>query len=417
MWPFAKKISAAPEPIKEQLGFLVKNYTGPQLVPAWRLGIQGQKGWDYSVAVAEGYDASAIVYACVEKRAKLIASVPWIAKKKTRDGLQDAPDSDLQRIVNSPNPDQSWYELIYNASQSLDLAGHAFISELKAGSRNLPQELWYLSPDKMKIKPGSTALIDYFEYDRKRIERNNMIMLKMPNPSNPWFGMPVLKSAGRAVDVDREAGIWQKVSLQNRGGSDIAIEVPDGTTQEQVDAFRKQYAENQQGPQNARKPIITSAKITQLGQTAVELDFVASRNAVWTEICAVFGMSLANLGMLADVNLANAQAMDKALWQNTIIPQLELIKRQLNHQLASEYGQEWVLDYDLSGVAALQEADAEKIAKAQALFAMGVPFDVLSQRFNLGIDAITGGDIGYIPSGLIPTNLDLSAADANTNGQ
>lgn len=420
MWPFKDKTLSAQAPdIKEQLGFALKNYTAPQLVPSWKLSLQSQRDWSVTTAITEGYNASAIVYACVEKRAKLIASVPWVAKKKVGDNYEEQPDSPLQRLINSPNPDQSWYEVIYNASQSLDLAGHAFISELKAGSQNLPQELWYLSPEKMKIKPGSTALIDFFEYDKRKIKRNNMIMLKMPNPSNPWFGMPVLMAAGRATDVDREAGIWQKVSLQNRGSADIIVTVPEGVTEEQVKAFKDQYKANQQGPQNARSPIVTSATVQQTGLTAVELDFVASRNAVWTEICAVFGMSLANLGMTADVNLANAKAMDKALWQNTIIPQLRLMQHQLTHQLASEYGSEWILEPDLSGVEALQEAESDKITRAQALFAMGVPMNVIIQKVGLGIDPIEGGDVGYIPSGLIPTTLDFmdAASGANTNGQ
>src|SRR5699024_596951 len=214
----------------------------------------------------------------------------------------------------------------------------------------------------------------------------DMIQLRMPNPNDPIFGMPVLMAAGRATDVDRESGIWQKTSLENRGSSDINIKLPEGATQEQVDSVREQYKKQQAGARNARKALVTNADVQQMAQTAVEMDFVASRRAVWTEICAVFGMSLANLGMTESVNLANAQAMDRALWMNTIIPQLELIKRQLNHQLTSEFGDEWQLEPDLSNVEALQESQQEKIAAAQAYFNMGVPFNEINQRLELGYD-------------------------------
>lgn len=419
MWPFKTKTITAPNyPVKDQLAEAIKSITAYQAVPKWRLNAQGEQGWDTGTALKEGYNASAIVYAAVEKRAKLLASIPWRAAIVNSDGEYEyKPDSPLQKLIDRPNPDYSFYELIYMASQNLDLAGHAFISEVKAGVKGLPVELWVLPSVGMKIKPSTTRLIEYFEYNKQRIEADDMIMLKMPNPNSPWFGMPVLMAAGKATDIDRESGEWQKVSLENRGASDINIKMPENATQEQVESAKKQYKKNQAGPKNARKALITNAEIQMLGQTAIELDFVNSRRAIWTEICAVFGMSLSNLGMTEDVNLANADAMNKALYQNTIIPQLELISRQMNHQLAHEFGGEWALVPDLTNIEALQEGRADKLAAATALYSMGVPFNIISQRLELGIDDIEGGDIGYISSGMIPANYDFNDPNIDDNGE
>ena len=420
MWPFSKKIQAPSADVEQQavnaLAQAIKSLSAPAATPSWCLhSAQPRTDWDFLTAVVEGYNVSAVVYSCVEKRAKLLASVPWKAMRRNQEGdYEPAPDSDLQRIIDNPNPDQSFYELMYNASQSLDLAGHAFISEIKAGRRNQPQELWYLNPEKMKIKPGRQRLVDSYEYNngtKHTIQADDMVMLKMPNPNNPIFGQPVLMAAGRATDIDRESGIWQKVSLENRGASDINIKVPENATSDQVESIKAQYKKQQAGAKNARKALVTNAEIQQLGQNAVELDFVNSRKVVWTEICAVFGLSLSNLGMTEDVNLANAEAMDKALWKNTIIPQLELISRQLNHQLVSEFGEEYRLDYDLSNVEALQEDRKDKLDAAERLYRMGVPFNEINQRLELGFDDIEGGDTGYIPSGMIPTSFDMPNND------
>jgi len=417
VWPFSRKLIPHPAP---DVDVQVKSLSLPAAQPSWRLYSRHQPEWNVRTAIAEGYNASAIVYACVEKRAKLLASVPWRAMRRQGQEWGHDPASDLQRLVDSPNPDQSWYELMYEASQSLDLAGNAYISEIKAGTRGLPVELWHLPAKLMKIKPGKERLVDYYEYTDssvrgRRIGAADMIQLRMPNPNDPIFGMPVLMAAGRATDVDRESGIWQKTSLENRGSSDINIKLPEGATQEQVDSVREQYKKQQAGARNARKALVTNADVQQMAQTAVEMDFVASRRAVWTEICAVFGMSLANLGMTESVNLANAQAMDRALWMNTIIPQLELIKRQLNHQLTSEFGDEWQLEPDLSNVEALQESQQEKIAAAQAYFNMGVPFNEINQRLELGYDDIEGGAIGYLPAGLLPAGF--SGDGSTDNGE
>ena len=410
MWPFRRKTESIPVPV-EPVGLQLKSLSLPQAQPTWRLYAKHQEGWDVKTAIDEGYNASAIVYACVEKRAKLISSVPWKVMINRSGEWEEAPDNPLSRLLESPNPDMSLFELIYLSSQALDLAGNAFISEIRAGSNNAPRELWPLPPEHMKIKPGRQRLVELFEYADtttagRTIMPEDMIHLKMPNPGSRIFGMPLLKAAGRPADIDRESGIWQKVSLENRGAADVNIKLPPEATQEQVEQAKEQYQKMQAGARNARKAMITNAEFQQLGQNAVEMDFVDSRRAIWTEICAVFGLSLANLGMTESVNLANAQAMDKALWQNTVIPQLDLMKRQLNHQLTREFGSQYKMVYDLTNVEALQEGREEKLKHAEQLFRLGVPFNVINQTLELGFDDQEGGDIGYVSAGLVPVGFD-----------
>ena len=428
MWPFSRTLKTPAAPVEQQLAMSIKSVSLPELTPRWWLFARKNYDWSIETATREGYQASAVVYSAVEKRAKLLASVPWVAERRNSEGdWEPAENSPLQNLIDKPNPEQSMYELVYMISQSLDLAGNAYLSEVKRGNRTVA--LWHLPAKHMELKPGRERLIDYFQYDEQgtkvRLPPEDIVHLKMPNPDSRWFGMPVLMAAGRATDVDRESGIWQKASLQNRGVVDVHFEVPPETTPEQVDEMKKRWKEKQSGPANAREPTFTSGKVTQMGQTAVEMDFVASRKAVWTEIAAVFGVPLAAMGFTEDVNLANADAMNKQLWQNTIIPQLDLIKRQLNHQLASEFGAEFRLSYDLSNVTALQEDLASKLESAERLHRMGVPFNQINQHLEIGLDEIEGGDTGYIPSGLIPASFDSDMGDfdseaddgANTDGQ
>ena len=407
MWPFKPKALPVPSPsVLDQLAVAVKSVSFPETQPTWKLHARGRADWDYKTAVLEGYNASAIVYANVEKRAKLLSSVPWKAVTVAADGeVTEQPGSALQMLVDNPNPDQSWLEIMYLASQSLDLSGNAFLSKIRAGARNYPTELWYLPPGPMKIAAGKQRLVSHYEYSKKRIEAEDMLQMRMPNPSSPVFGMPVLMAAGRATDIDRESGIWQKTSLENRGASDINIKLPDNATPEQAAQVREQYKEAQAGAKNARKAMVTNAEIQQLGQTAVELDFTASRRNVWTEICAVFGTSLSNLGMTEDVNLANADAMERALWKNTIVPQLALIKRQLDRGLAADFGPEWRLIPDLTNIEALQDNRNEILDAAAKLFNMGVPFDEINQKLELGFESFEGSGISYLPSGLIPASF------------
>lgn len=399
MWPFTKKTISAPvKPLAQQIGIVLKSLSLPQASPNWRLYAKHQEGWDVDTAIREGYNASAVVYAAIEKRAKLIANVPWQAKRRLADGtLEHVPNSPLQRLIDSPNNDQSWYELIYAIEQSVCLAGNAFISEIKAGARGQPTELWLLPAQFMKIKPGREKLVDYFEYTetngRQRINAEDMIQLKMPNPGDRYFGQPVLLSAGRAADVDRESADWQKWSLQNRMTPEFQIELPDGTTPEQADAVRDALAQRQQSPANARKPLVMSGKVHTLSHSARDMDFIEGRKQVWQELSMAFGVPLAALGLTEAVNLANAESMERQIYNDTIVPQLELYKRQLTKQLASEFGPEWVLDYDLSGIEALQENFETKLTNAERLYRLGVPLEQINDKLELGLDEFAGWDL------------------------
>jgi HK97 family phage portal protein len=407
MWPFSRKIASPAYSVPQQV-LAFKSLPLPEMQPTWRLFPKRQDNWLPEVAIAEGYNASAIVYAVVEKRAKLISSVPWRAERLVGDQWVHEPSSPLQLLMDEPNPHTSWLEMMYQVSQSLDLSGNAYINEVKGGSRNQPFQIWHLPPQFIKIKPGKDRLIEKYEYwpesgSRYVIDELEMIHLKMPNPNSLYFGMPVLMSAGRATDIDRESGNWQKASLQNRGVLDVHIEVPPEVSAEQRAEIRDKWQERQGGPMNARAPIVSSGKINSLGQNAVEMDFVASRKAVWTEIAAVFGVPLAALGFTENVNLANADAMEKQMWQATIIPQLELIKRQFTSQLAREFGNEWRMSPDLSAVPALQEDFGDRLANAERLLRMGFTRNEINTRLELGFEETPDGNTRYEPAGLLPS--------------
>ena len=279
---------------------------------------------------------------------------------------------------------------MYSASQMLDLSGSAFMPEVKGGVRGFPISICVLNSEHMKIKPGTEQLIALYQYVNGNVTRNimpeDMVQLKLPNPKNPYFGQPVLMAAGRATDIDREAGDWQKASLQNRNISDIHIEVPEGTQPDQIEQIQAKLKERSQTPDNARSPLVSSGKINQLSRTAVEMDFTNSRRSVWTEIAACFGVPLAAMGFTEDVNLANADAMMKQLWQDTIVPQLELFKRQFDHQLAKEFGEGVCMEYDLSNVTALQESLDSKLANADKMYKLGFTLAQINQRLELGFD-------------------------------
>jgi HK97 family phage portal protein len=393
---------------------VIKSVTLPELLLTYSRTAPVFQKWDTETAIEQGMKASAIFYACVDRRAKSVAQVPWKAYRKQRDGsMTEAPDSPLQKLINKPNPDFAWSEMMELMSQHIDLAGNSYWSIIKAGNAAQPVEVWPLLPQGVKIKAGQQRLIDFYRYQYAGVTRDiqspDMVHVKTANPNDFLFGLPTIQAAGRAVDVDREASMWQLNSMHNRGISDYAIIIDPDTSPEQIDRLKELHKEKQAGPQNARQPFLTTRDIKTLNQTAVEMDFTASRSKVWAEICSAMGVPQPMVGLLEDATLANIETARRIFWIDTIIPLLRLIRGQLNRQLAELFGDGWYIDYDISDVEALREDYSKKLEEASKLFAMGVPFNAINEHLSLGLEPIQGGDIGYLSAGLLPTDFDRTA--------
>ena len=111
------------------------------------------------------------------------------------------------------------------------------------------------------------------------------------------------------------------------------------------------------------------------------------------------------IGILENSTYNNIETARKIFWQDCIVPLLEDIKNCFNLSLTPEFGQGIELSFDVSNVEALQTSNTEKMTTAQTLFGMGVPFNQINQRLELGFDPIEGGDVGYLAANLMPSNI------------
>ena len=162
---------------------------------------------------------------------------------------------------------------------------------------------------------------------------------------------------------------------------------------------------------NARGTFVLSkAKYQQLSQTMIDLDFQAGRNAAMKQICAAFGVPEAMITGMDSANVASATQVRKSFWQDTVIPAIiEPMVAALNLSLTPDFGNIETLRIvpDYSNIEALQKDFGARLDNAQKLWQLGYPINAINQRLELGMDDVEGGDMGYIPSGMIPAGLDF----------
>lgn len=385
----------------------------PSLLPN-RTFFAKWREWNTQHAVREGYRASTWVYNAVELRRRAVASVPWHVETRDASGdWQRAPDHPLQQLIDDPNPDFSQRQLISRLVQWLDLGGDAYWTKVRAGKRSAPVELWPLMPDGMKAVPGRERLIDGYRYEYENVtadlSTDDVVHFAYPNPGDFYYGMPPLRAAGMAVDIDTESQRYQKVSLQNRGIPDGVFTLDDDeTTRDQWEQARDQVREQYQTKDSFRSPwVVAHAKWQQMSLTPAEMDYIESRRFTREEILSAFNVPPPMVGIYDNATLSNIETARKIFWLEGVVPLLEELCDQLNRALVPEFGHVSGLRivYDLTNVDALREKFNDKVEAAQKLWGMGVPFNQIAQRLELGIDEIPGGDTGFLPSSVLPTDI------------
>jgi HK97 family phage portal protein len=390
----------------------LKSITYGDTLPTWRSNQPIWSEWNTEKAINEGYKVNTYVYSCINLIARSTASVPWKVFRKDSSGQwHEIEGHPLEELINRPNPFMSRKDFIQRMTAHLYLGGNALFSKVRANGAVV--ELWNIPPDRIKPVPDQKEFIKHYLYEHEgkkfTIDPNDIIHNMFIDPSNVFWGLSPLQAGAKIVDTDTQAVNFNKVALQNRAVTDGAFIFSQPLTREQWEEARKIVREQHMGPENARMPWVlgADAKWQQMSLSPAELDFIEGRRFTRSEICSIFQVPPPMVSIYDQATLSNIETARRIFWLDTVIPYLEDIKDCLNLSLTKDFGEDIILDFDVSNVEAIQENFQEKINNARSLWGMGVPFNQINQKLELGFEDIEGGDLGFIPSGVVPTNLNF----------
>ncbi|MCK4723099.1 MAG: phage portal protein, partial [Dehalococcoidia bacterium] len=274
-----------------------------------------------------------------------------------------------------------------------------------------PREFWIVMPDLVQpipsdvpgewLKSWRIITAGGAQHD---VPPEQFLHFMQVDPGNPYWGMGPLLAAARTVDTDNEAQDTQKISMQNRGVTDGVFTHESILTPDQFEEARRQIRENFLAKNKRREPWVlgAGAKWNQMSLTPIEMDYIASRLANLRGIATAFGLDPWWLGDRSASTYNNVVEARKALYVEVVLPLLDDIKSTLNLKIAPMYG-DITISYDTSKVAALREDFTSKVEQAKTLWAMGIPFDQINQRLEMGFEEFPGWDRGYLPLTLLPT--------------
>jgi HK97 family phage portal protein len=136
-------------------------------------------------------------------------------------------------------------------------------------------------------------------------------------------------------------------------------------------------------------------------QVEEDESYVTTSGAVHN--CNVFGVPVV-LVTQERTTFNNMEVGRKIFWEDTVIPRLDDLGDALDLRLCPYWNPEGLKDaskktlrvsYDVSGIPAMQSIWREKVDSGRKLWDMGVPFNEVNQRLELGVAAVEGGDLPW----------------------
>ncbi|WP_072462824.1 phage portal protein [Paracoccus versutus] len=335
----------------------------------------GQPVWterQFEQLAKEGYQRNPIVYACLRRISRGVASIPV--------NLYDQ-DAEIERhplldLIRRPNPEMTQADFIEAVVVPYVLGGNAYVE--RVGITQV-RELYPLRADRMKVITGTRGWPSAFEYEVAGQRRQfpvrsgpldcDVLQLKQFNPLDDYYGQGSIEAAAYAVDIHNETSQWAKGLVQNAARPSGAFvhtpqdkEGAQSLGEAQFRRLKEELAASVQGGNNAGKPLLLEGGLnwTAMGLTPMEMDFINTRREVAREIALSFGVPPMVLGIPGDNTYANYREANAAFFRETVIPLATLVYARLSQWLAPRMGSETMeLRPDLDEIPALAEERRE----------------------------------------------------------
>lgn len=340
-----------------------------------------------------------VVYACVSAIAEEVGKI----QIQLFNGDKEVTKHWLLDLLQNPNPEQrlTQYNLFELLQTYQELTGEHFWYMADGEITKKPKLIFNLRPDKVNVVIGKNGAITGYTFtkdDATKIpfEVNEILHFKMPNPTNNYRGMGTVAAGMVYIQTEKFSSEWTRNSFYNDASPRGILSLKGTITEADFEAVKRKWNKEYAGVKNANKTAILKGIDVDYTKIGVGLDEVAIkelRNMSRDDIMMMFRVSKPILGIVEDVNLANAKTSHYIFMQRVIKPKMERIVDTLQALVQKE-------GLTVKFVDPVEEDDMEKASYYEKMLNVGLTINEIRQE--LGRDAIEGGDSFYQPMNLLP---------------
>ena len=392
----------------------------------------GQYNWsmiDYDAYAREGFSQNAVVYSALKYKIDAIAQSPMRVYEGNPFNavLYEDLENPLAKLALRPNNFQSQIEFMQYCVMYLNLHGNCFVYVTGiAENDNRELAMYALRPDRVRIVPdkknNSKTVIGYAYYPDGMSQEHavpilpeNMMHIKFPNPlddlEGQGYGLSPLSAGAHTVDTDNLmtkffANYFRNNGMQPGGVINLVGEAD----KEDINRLRAQFTEQYGGVDNWGRPIVLDdgATFSQMTSTLKDMvvDQIDLRNIRRSTV--IFGVPARLIGLdEANSTYNNISEAKEDFWQRTMYAELLLFEEEFRHKLRLP-DSDLFIRYDVSKIPAFAEDVNTQIQNYKDLVTNFVPPNVAAETVGLKIPEIEGGNVSYMPTGLIPVSQALN---------
>ena len=299
-----------------------------------------------------------------------------VMKTTVKDGktLFDPDDNHpFNEILKIPNTDKTttFADVTTHILQSLILTGHSFTNQDIVGGD--VADLWPLEPDKMKIEISKKGQKTGYRYNigTSSVSYNpdEIIMHRLYNINDLTYGGSLIEPIHAEALQRHYINLYQKGFFKNGAHIDTVFSPKNELKEGQGKRLAESINAKHGGAENAKKTFIMpiAGDLKNLGGDNKDLGFEPLLKMARELILAILGVPPFIGGVMEYANYANADVQEKSFWRHTMLPFIRIVQDGFNTQcLWQHYDPDHVLQFDISGVEALQE-DALKATQNDSL--------------------------------------------------
>lgn len=364
------------------LASVVKNKTPvPLTLPVRTRTMRGGVHGATTSGQLRAMESDGVLFAVVAKASESLAGVNWrLYRKRTK------PTSDGQRVEvtkhlaldlwNKPNAFMSRQRLVETFAQHHYLVGEAWLVATRLTDNSPPTELWPVRPDRMRPLEDPIDYIVGYEYASPggeiiQLRREDVIFMLRPNPNDAYRGIGPVQSVMAHIDASRYSAEWNRQFFVNSAEPGGVISTESSLSDRDFDRLNSQWNEQHKGTAAAHRVAIleNGVKWTPNVYTRRDMQFAELMEVGDDKILKAFAFPKFMLGVVDDVNRANAQASEYVFAKWTLIPALERIKDALNNTLLpmmGSFGEGVEFDYDSPIPDDTEAEDASLASRSQS---------------------------------------------------
>lgn len=328
-------------------------------------------------------------------------------------------DDDSERVLsagaflNTPNPYDSWEEILEMWVFHMELCGNAFWLKDELDLLGRPKYIYPLLPQYMRIIPDENEKVAGYSYkvNGKEIafEPNEIIHFKSPHPCSVHWGLGSVESSEDLYSSFINRNALEEKFMEN--GAQVSGVLARDTEGGDIDpedwkALKDKFNLEYSGKKNAGKTAFLNGKWSyhKLGMTQVEMENLEREKWSVEQIFLNHGVPLSVAGIEGAANYATAKQDEINFRKYKVVPLINVLTGKINSDgfFRGNSPDTLKLCYELSGL-----IDVEQIVKEYGpLVEMGaMTRNELREMCGLGLVDNAQLDQYFLPANVIPIEM------------